>query len=144
MRNNVLFFSFCGFKNKKSGYYYTYHSNHENKKSISYPNITLLIFDEFLIDKGHQMYLPDEPVKLLNLYETVARPGTGHPRVILFMLANAITITNPYFLFWNLKMPIKKDKNGKLLSEIENNRITLNKNIHPPQKEKIILKIIKL
>jgi hypothetical protein len=51
--------------------------------------------------------------KLLNLYETVARPGTQHPRVVLFMLANAISITNPYFLYWNLKMPKKADKNGK-------------------------------
>ena len=32
-----------------------------NKKSISYPKITTLIYDEFLIDKGNQMYLPDEP-----------------------------------------------------------------------------------
>ena len=88
-------------------------STASNKKSISYPNITTLIFDEFLIDKGHQQYLPSEPIKLLNLYETVARPSTGHKRVILFMLANAISVTNPYFLFWNLRMPNKQDKNGK-------------------------------
>lgn len=88
-------------------------STANNKKSISYPNITTLIFDEFLLDKGNQMYLADEPVKLLSLYETVARPGTGHPRVILFMLANAISITNPYFMFWGLHMPMKQDKNGK-------------------------------
>lgn len=88
-------------------------STANNKKSISYPDITLLIFDEFLLDKGSQHYLPDEPLKLLSLYETVARPGTGHKRVLLFMLANAISITNPYFLFWKLKMPTKQDKNGK-------------------------------
>lgn len=83
------------------------------KKSIPYPRITTLTFDEFLIEKGNQHYIPDEPGKLLNLYETIARPGTGHPRVVLFMLANAITITNPYFLYWDLKMPDKMDKNGK-------------------------------
>ena len=99
-------------ENDICGYGFTL-STANNKKSISYPKVTTLIFDEFLIDKGHQRYLSDEPVKLLNLYETVARPGTGHPRVILFMLANAITITNPYFLFWDLKMPSKQDKNGK-------------------------------
>lgn len=88
-------------------------STANNKKSISYPNITTLIFDEFLLDKGNQHYLQDEPIKLLNLYETIARPGTGHPRVVMFMLANAISITNPYFLFWSLKMPTKQDKNGK-------------------------------
>lgn len=88
-------------------------STANNKKSISYPNITTLIFDEFLIDKGNQRYIKNEPIALLNLYETVARPGTEHPRVLLFMLANALTVTNPYFLYWDLKMPTKKDKNNK-------------------------------
>lgn len=90
-------------------------STASNKKSISYPDITTLIFDEFLIEKGNQTYLPNEVEKLLNLYETVARPGTQHPRVVLFMLANAISITNPYFLYWNLRMPKTADKNGKYI-----------------------------
>lgn len=88
-------------------------STANNKKSISYPRITTLVYDEFLLDKGNQRFLPNEPVALLNLYETIARPGTPHPRVVLFMLANALTITNPYFLYWDLKMPTKKDKNNK-------------------------------
>lgn len=95
-----------------AGYGFTL-STASNKKSISYPNITTLIYDEFLIEKGNQKYIKNEPMALLNLYETVARPGTDHPRVILFMLANAISITNPYFLYWDLKMPDKKDKNDK-------------------------------
>lgn len=86
-----------------------------NKKSISFPDITTLGFDEFLLEKGNQRYLPNEPEKLLNLYETIARPGTNHPRVVLFMLANAISITNPYFLYWDLKMPKRKDKNDKYI-----------------------------
>ena len=90
-------------------------STANNKKSISYPNITTLVFDEFLLEQGNQRYLPNEPEKLLNLYETIARPGTNHPRVIVFMLANAISITNPYFLYWNLQMPNKQDKNGKYI-----------------------------
>lgn len=90
-------------------------STANNKKSIAYPDITLLIFDEFLLEKGNQRYLQNEPEKLLNLYETIARPGTQHPRVVLFMLANAISITNPYFLYWGLRMPRKADKNGKYI-----------------------------
>lgn len=90
-------------------------STANNLKSISFPYITLLIYDEFILEKGLQNYLPNEPEKLLNLYETIARPGTSHPRVRLFMLANAITISNPYFLYWDLKMPKKKDKNGKYI-----------------------------
>ena len=96
-----------------AGYGFTL-STANNKKSISYPYITLLIYDEFLLNKsGNQRYLYNEPEQLLELYETVARPGTNHPRVILFMLANAISITNPFFLFFGLKMPTSKDKNGK-------------------------------
>lgn len=90
-------------------------STANNKKSISYPNITLLGFDEFLLEKGTQRYITNEPEKLLNLYETIARPGTDHPRVSCFLLANAISITNPYFLYWELKMPTKEDKNGKYI-----------------------------
>lgn len=90
-------------------------STASNKKSIPYPNVTTLIFDEFLLDKGNVRYIDNEPIKLLNLYETIARPGTGHPRVLLFMLANAISITNPYFLYWDLRMPTKQDKNGKYI-----------------------------
>lgn len=95
-----------------AGYGFTL-STANNKKSISYPNITTLIYDEFLLEQGNQHYLKDEPLKLLNLYETIARPGTQHKRVRLFMLANAISITNPYFLFWDLKMPTKQDKHKK-------------------------------
>jgi len=90
-------------------------STANNKKSISYPNITTLIFDEFLLDKGNQRYLQNEPEKLLSLYETVARPGTGHKRVRLFLLANAISITNPYFLYFGLQMPKTADKNNKYI-----------------------------
>ena len=95
-----------------AGYGFTL-STANNKKSISYPNVTLLIYDEFLLNKGNQRYLYNEPESLLELYETVARPGTNHPRVTLFMLANAISITNPFFLFFGLKMPVAQDKNGK-------------------------------
>lgn len=88
-------------------------STANNKKSISYPKINKLCFDEFLLDKGTTHYLSSEVVALLNLYETVARPGTDHIPVKCFLLANALSITNPYFLYWDLEMPTKKDKNNK-------------------------------
>ena len=88
-------------------------STANNKKSMSYPAVTMLIFDEFLLEEGNQRYLPNEVEKLLNLYETVARPGSNHPRVSLWLLGNAISVTNPYFLYFNLKMPKQKDKNNK-------------------------------
>lgn len=95
-----------------AGYGFTL-STANNKKSISYPKINKLCFDEFLLDKGNQRYLQNEVVALLNLYETIARPGTDHVLVKCFLLANALSITNPYFLFWDLRMPTRKDKNDK-------------------------------
>ncbi len=95
-----------------AGYGFTL-STANNKKSISYPKINKLCFDEFLLDKGNQRYLTNEVIALLNLYETIARPGTEHVKVKCFLLANALSITNPYFLYWDLKMPTKKDKNNK-------------------------------
>ena len=88
-------------------------STANNKKSMSFPDISMMIFDEFLLEEGNQRYLPNEVEKLLNLYETVARPGSGHRRVTLWLLGNAISITNPYFLYWDLRMPKTADKNGK-------------------------------
>lgn len=88
-------------------------STANNKKSMSFPNVTMLIFDEFLLEEGNQKYLSNEVEKLLNLYETVARPGSNHPRVTLWLLGNAISVTNPYFLYWHLRMPNNQDKNGK-------------------------------
>ena len=94
-------------------------STADNKKSISYPNVTMIIYDEFMVDtqSSMQRYLKNEPITLMNLYETVARPGSDHPRCVLFMLSNSVSINNPFFLFWDLKMPdtSKPDKNGKYI-----------------------------
>ena len=95
--------------------YAFYLSTATNKKSVPYPLVTTMMFDEFLMEEGSQKYLKNEVRAFLNLYETIARPGTDHPRVIAFLLANTITITNPYFMYWNLQMPKEKDKNGKMI-----------------------------
>lgn len=88
-----------------------------NKKSIPYPNVTMLIYDEFMLDdqSSQQRYMKNEVRALLNLYETVARPGSDHPRTVLFMLANNTSVNNPYFLMWDLKITDKPDKNGKMI-----------------------------
>ena len=95
-----------------AGYGFTL-STANNRKSISYPDITIIGYDEFLLEEGNQKYLPGEVNKLLNLYETIARPGSGHKRVTLWLLGNAISITNPFFLYWDLRMPFACDKNDK-------------------------------
>mgnify|MGYP003293129170 CR=1 FL=1 len=92
-----------------------WNSFYEEKVVSSSSSNSLKKKEVSILEKGLQNYLPGEVEKLLNLYETIARPGTDHPRVRLFLLANAITISNPFFLYWDLKMPKKKDKNGKYI-----------------------------
>lgn len=82
-------------------------------KSVSFPLVNKMCFDEFLIEKSNLVYLQDEVGSFLNLYETVARPGSGHCDVVVFFMANAISWTNPYFLYFDVDHPTKKDKNGK-------------------------------
>lgn len=72
------------------------------QKSNDFPKVTTIIFDEFIIDKGNHHYLSDEVTMFLETYETIARMRDN---VKVFFLANAITITNPYFLYFNLKLP---------------------------------------
>lgn len=89
-------------------------------KGVTYPKVKTIIYDEFIIEKGVYHYLPDEVVCFLNLYESIAR--TRDVRV--FLLSNAVTMTNPYCLFWDLKIPRGKNniyKNGEILLELVQN-----------------------
>lgn len=74
-------------------------------KSNNYPFVNKIIFDEFIIDKGRITYLKSEVEVFLDLYETVARLRDN---VRAVLLANSVTIVNPYFLFWNIKPDTSK------------------------------------
>ncbi len=63
----------------------------ENDKSISYPNVTTVIFDEFLT-RGH--YLPDEFILFCNALSTIIRERDD---VIIYMLGNTVNKYCPYF-----------------------------------------------
>lgn len=88
-------------------------------KSSSYQNVDTIIFDEFIIDKGTYHYLQNEVTMFMELIETIARL---RPNIKIFMLGNAISITNPYFIELNIKLPYNsefiinyKDNEGKPL-----------------------------
>lgn len=87
-------------------------STSQKEKSTSYPYVTTILFDEFIIDKGHIRYLTNEVEVFLDLYETIARKREN---VKAIFLANNVSIVNPYFLYFKC---IPKD----------NNRFTLAKN----------------
>lgn len=65
------------------------------KKSVAYPKVTKIIFDEFILEKGFVRYIPNEVKTFLNFYETVARTRDN---VKAYFIGNAISLTNPYFL----------------------------------------------
>lgn len=79
----------------------------QNYKSVQFPNVKTIIYDEFIIEKGGQ-YLPEEAQKFLNFYNTVDR---YKDKTRVLMLANSVSITNPYFIHYKID-PNKTDKNG--------------------------------
>lgn len=79
----------------------------EHDKSTSYPNITTIIFDEF-ITRGY--YLPDEFVVFLNVVSTIVRDRTN---VKIFMLGNTVNQYCPYFAEMGLNH-IKTMKPGSI------------------------------
>lgn len=74
-------------------------------KSVPFPKVTLIVFDEFIIDQGLIRYLPNEVETFNEMYSTIARLRD----VKVLFLSNAITYTNPYFLYFGLEVP----KNAK-------------------------------
>ena len=66
-------------------------SDTEHNKSISYPGIKTIVFDEFLT---RQVYLPDEFVLFMNTISTIVRERTD---VKIFMLGNTVNKYSPYF-----------------------------------------------
>lgn len=86
--------------NGEVAFYFIALSTSRQLKSNNYPFVNKIIFDEFIIDKGRVTYLKAEVEVFLDLYETVARTRDN---VRAVLLANSITVVNPYFLFWNIK-----------------------------------------
>ena len=69
-------------------------------KSVPFPLVTLIGFDEYIIDKGRLTYLKNEAQIFLELYDTIARQRDN---VVALFLGNAISIVNPYFIYFNIK-----------------------------------------
>ena len=80
--------------------YFVTLANALTKKSVPYPDVDMIIFDEFIIDKGSLHYCSNEVKQFLDFYNTVDR---FEDRCRVLFLANAVTLTNPYFIYWSLK-----------------------------------------
>lgn len=66
-------------------------SETEHNKSISYPNITTILFDEFITK---HIYLNDEFVLFMNTISTIVRQRTN---VKIYMCGNTVNKFCPYF-----------------------------------------------
>ena len=82
-------------------------SDTEHNKSISYPDIRTIIFDEFLT---RQVYLPDEFILFMNTISTIVRERTD---VKIFMLGNTVNKYSPYFEEMGLKN-VKEQTQGTI------------------------------
>lgn len=96
-------------------------STAQQLKSSNFPKVKTIIFDEFLIESGQGHYLKNEVDIFLGLIETISRMRN----VRVFMLANAVTEANPYFLYFDLTLPYNNDirtfKDGLILLQYMNN-----------------------
>ena len=95
----------------------------QDLKGTNFDKVKTIIFDEFIIETGQRKtYLNDEVFTFLNLLETIARMRD----VRVFFLGNAVTITNPYFLYFDLTLPYNNDiklfKNGLILVQYMKNQ----------------------
>ena len=93
----------------------------QSLKSTNFPKVKYIIFDEFIIENNSQHYIKNEVESFLSFVETVARLRN----IKIFMLGNAASVTNPYFLYFNISLPynsdIKKFKDGLIVLQYMKN-----------------------
>ena len=77
-------------------------------RSASFPDVTLIHYDEFIPENKRQRELPNEYNMLISLFETVNRNRTN---CRLLLTANSISLDN--FVFRALKIKLGDFKNGK-------------------------------
>lgn len=79
--------------------YFASLSTAQTQKSVAYPKVKTILYDEFIIEKGALHYLAREAKILNDFFSTVDR-YKDKTRVIF--MANAISIDNPYFLEYKI------------------------------------------
>ena len=85
---------------KVAGFYFAL-SVGVSKKSVAYPKVNKLGYDEFILEKGGMRYLPNEAEALLGVYKTVDRE---EDRVRVMLMANAVSQLNPIFLYFGINL----------------------------------------
>jgi hypothetical protein len=84
-------------------------STWQNEKSNEYENVETIIFDEFIREKDKSGYLPNDVEAFLNIMDTIVRLRNNARAICM---SNAVSVVNPYFLYFNLMPDIKKRFNA--------------------------------
>ena len=90
---------------QECGYFYAL-SRQASYKSLQYPDVFNLIYEEVLTD---QTYLSSEPEKLMNLYSTVKRNKQDFK---MWLVSNTVSVVNPYSQSWGIYLA--KNKPGDI------------------------------
>lgn len=93
----------------------------QSLKSDAYPDVETIAYDEALREKDNSSYIPGEAQALLSVMDTVFR---HRPNVRCICMSNAVTIVNPYFLYFNIVPNINKRFNAydQVLVEIPDSK----------------------
>lgn len=91
------------------GYAITINSADQIKKNAHlFSDIDRIIFDEFQSETGH--YCADEVTKFQSIHKSIARgQGKQVRRVPVYMLANTVSLLNPYYVELGISQRIQKD-----------------------------------
>lgn len=79
--------------------YFASLSTAQTQKSVAYPKVKTILYDEFIIEKGALHYLSKEAKILNDFFSTVDR---YKDKTRIIFMANAISIDNPYFLEYKI------------------------------------------
>lgn len=94
-------------------------SDGEHDKSTSFPNIRLIVFDEFLTAR---LYLQDEFVLFMNTVSTIVRKRDD---VKIYMLGNTVNKFCPYFQEMGLNHVLKMKQGTVDLYRYGNSKLTV-------------------
>lgn len=84
----------------------------QSYKSVAFPRVKKIGYDEFILEKSATHYLPNEATIFNNFYSTVDR---YQDKTKVFFMANSVRIDNPYFIEYKID-PDNADKNGIIQS----------------------------
>lgn len=93
-------------------------------KSVPFPDVNKILFDEFILDNGFVRYLADEVRVFLDFMVTVDRFRDNPVRAVL--MANSTSINNPYFAYFGIHVPTDgeffRTNNGTVVAQFPKSR----------------------